>query len=391
MVQSIPLTCDIPASAIVDHGGLPVTVAVLCHAGQRRILVCRDRNWVSHIAMYFEKGIDPQNIWWLVDRIDICAAAEVGPALAEEMSAQLLRRLQRLLPHRSVVDRLFVCHRERFLSYAVRLPRMAAAAASALDEEYLEKSALLRYYHYNTNLSRGMRPGDVIDEQRASEAVIVASQRLAGDADRAPLPLPPLDCAGVIDSSIFRMFTRRRSSRDYRCREISIQELATLLGLGGGLRESRINNRGERVNFFHYPIGGGIKSTSIFCYCTRVTGMATGVYFYDAVTHSLQPVNMQATIDDLVKTSAYGDALARSAVVLFIVADFYAKTLKYLDRAYRVLVAEAGHLSQNLHLAATAMRMKSCVLMGFDDDALNKLLGLTSGQSAVVSLLTVGK
>jgi len=64
---------------------------------------------------------------------------------------------------------------------------------------------------------------------------------------------------------------------------------------------------------------------------------------------------------------------------------------KYQERTYRYALLEAGHLGQNVYLAATAMGMGACAVGAFLDDGLNAMLEVDGQQEAAVYMLSVGK
>ncbi|HEY68776.1 MAG TPA: SagB/ThcOx family dehydrogenase, partial [Thermoflexia bacterium] len=61
------------------------------------------------------------------------------------------------------------------------------------------------------------------------------------------------------------------------------------------------------------------------------------------------------------------------------------------ERAYRYVLLEAGHIGQNLYLAATSMGLGACAVGAFLDDDLNDLLGLDGKDEAALYIISVGK
>ena len=64
---------------------------------------------------------------------------------------------------------------------------------------------------------------------------------------------------------------------------------------------------------------------------------------------------------------------------------------KYQDRTYRYGLIEAGHIGQNLYLAATSMGLGACSVGAFMDDAINAMLGVDGTEEAAIYMLAVGK
>ena len=69
--------------------------------------------------------------------------------------------------------------------------------------------------------------------------------------------------------------------------------------------------------------------------------------------------------------------LGGADVLLCITGVFARHERKYGAGGYRMLVAEAGHISQNLILAATALNLHARPFGGVYDSLINELLGLT--------------
>jgi SagB-type dehydrogenase family enzyme len=63
---------------------------------------------------------------------------------------------------------------------------------------------------------------------------------------------------------------------------------------------------------------------------------------------------------------------------------------KYGPRAYRLALLDVGHVSQNIHLVATAIGLNVCATAGFIDDELDGALGLDGIDVATMLTVLVG-
>jgi SagB-type dehydrogenase family enzyme len=63
---------------------------------------------------------------------------------------------------------------------------------------------------------------------------------------------------------------------------------------------------------------------------------------------------------------------------------------KYRERAIRYLFLDAGHICQNLMLAATALGLGSCPVGAFFDNEVEQLLQVDGEEEAVLYLAAVG-
>ena len=64
---------------------------------------------------------------------------------------------------------------------------------------------------------------------------------------------------------------------------------------------------------------------------------------------------------------------------------------KYLDRAYRYIYMDAGHIAQNLYLAATGLGLGCCAIGALYDDEVNRLVGIEGTGETAVYICTVGR
>jgi SagB-type dehydrogenase family enzyme len=66
-------------------------------------------------------------------------------------------------------------------------------------------------------------------------------------------------------------------------------------------------------------------------------------------------------------------------------------TYRYGERGYRYLHLDAGHVCQNLYLAAEAIGCGACAIAAFEDDEVNRVLGLDGEHRFAIYLGAVGK
>jgi SagB-type dehydrogenase family enzyme len=84
------------------------------------------------------------------------------------------------------------------------------------------------------------------------------------------------------------------------------------------------------------------------------------------------------------------EMLAGAAALVCLTGCFPRHERKYGEGGYRMLVAEAGHISQNLVLAATALGLSARPFGGVFDDVLNSALGLEGPDEQFLLAVLVG-
>jgi SagB-type dehydrogenase family enzyme len=80
-----------------------------------------------------------------------------------------------------------------------------------------------------------------------------------------------------------------------------------------------------------------------------------------------------------------------SAVTFIWAAVVKRMAWRYVERGYRYLFLDAGHVCQNLYLAAEAVGCGACAIAAYHDDLLNQALGLDGENIFAIYLASVGK
>jgi SagB-type dehydrogenase family enzyme len=124
----------------------------------------------------------------------------------------------------------------------------------------------------------------------------------------------------------------------------------------------------------------------------NVSGLTPGLYRFLALEHALVEENPRADFADRLAEACLGQETVKTCAATFIwTALVYRMTYRYGERGYRYLYLDAGHVCQNLYLAAEAIGCGACALAAFSDDDVNRLLGLDGESRFAIYLGTVGK
>lgn len=175
----------------------------------------------------------------------------------------------------------------------------------------------------------------------------------------------------------------RRSRREYSGEPLSLEELSRLLHAAQGITEPQTQHRAA-------PSAGALYPIEVYLAVQDVTGLSSGIYHYAVQTHALEFLRPGDFRQSMMETGV-GQAHLGNANVCFILSAIFQRTRwKYHERTYRYLLLEAGHIGQNLCLAATAMGLGACPVGAFLDDDLNALLGLDGQNEAALYILATG-
>ena len=163
----------------------------------------------------------------------------------------------------------------------------------------------------------------------------------------------------VFEDSMIANLLARQSTREFNGVPIPISKLGFLLKLASGIKPHNLNGRSQneilRLSRF-YPSGGGLYATRIYVDALNVEGLPLGIWRYNPLKHSLDLVN-EAPIDRdrLYNCNIKSLGSESPSCVLLVSIKPKISVLKYKEHAWRVLLMEVGHLSQNVLLVATGL------------------------------------
>lgn len=266
-------------------------------------------------------------------------------------------------------------------------------AAGAADRAYLEGS---KYAVPAAGADQQPRPAALVDR---------ASSRGPASAHTPPATPVPLPDPAPLRMPLGEVLGRRESGYGDYGGALELPDLATVLAHGAGANARRPVE--TPYGTFHrrtYPSPGALYPTGVLVNAWDVTGLEPGLYLYSAEGHELVPLGpplARATLAEAAPGFVPGEPADGTAapgsiqvgtvpVALLLVGDLPALRPKYGLRALRLLLQEAGHLAQNLVLAATALGSPSVPVSAFSDDDLSTAVHLDGIDRFVATLVPLG-
>lgn len=204
-----------------------------------------------------------------------------------------------------------------------------------------------------------------IREYTESSRLPVAS----GDVLELPNPNDP--------SPLVTLQNARRSCRSFAPTPITLEQIGHVLTTSYSLPRHAT------------PSAGGLYPIKVYLVVTRdQVGLQAGYYEYDPEKELC--VRYGSDVDlDLLQFAFDSDTLLFGAPVIVVVAaDMERHSGKYSNRGYRYTLLEAGHVSQNVQLAATEAGLSVLEYGGFLDGVLAAELGMD--QPRVMPIVTLG-
>jgi len=215
------------------------------------------------------------------------------------------------------------------------------------------------------------------------------------------IPQPPAQKELPTDAQIFKLikpdeFTidtgafidalkNRQSRRSYTAEALSLEELSFLLWAVQGVRPGLDRMR-------NVPSAGCCHPLETYLYIQRTDGLKPGLYRYLPVEHALLLLNPDDSLIDQFTAACLNQDMVRESAVLFIwTAVPYRMEWKYCISAARLVAMEAGHVCQNLYLAAEAAGLGTCSIGACLNGQMDTLLGVDGQDEFAVYLSAVGK
>jgi SagB-type dehydrogenase family enzyme len=243
-----------------------------------------------------------------------------------------------------------------------------------------------RFVHAATK--KGVFPGGGLAVEEVLRLVTDEDYRSFPDADKVPLL-----CTSVLDSvaPLNAILRARRSYREYEGTPIQRVEFDNLLETACGITGA-IEWAGRSVKLRAYPSSGGLYAVEVYPVVFAVDELQAGVYHYQAKERVLEivrpKIDQRSFVDAALPEER--EMLSGVATMICLVAEFPRHERKYGEGGYRMLVAEAGHISENLILVATAMGLAARPFGGVFDELLNRELGFDGDEEQFLLSVIVG-
>ena len=196
-------------------------------------------------------------------------------------------------------------------------------------------------------------------------------------------PLRPPE--GREPADLWDILARRRSLRQYQDRYLTQEELAALVWA----------TQGVTLASQHYllrtaPSAGALYPVETYLAIHKVEELEPGIWHLNLPEFSLELLQDLDARQPLVQ-ACLGQRFMGEASVAFIWTGVLNRAMwKYRERAIRYIFLDAGHICQNLMLAATALNLGCCPVGAFFDEEVESLAGVDGVEEVALYLAAVG-
>ena len=177
-----------------------------------------------------------------------------------------------------------------------------------------------------------------------------------------------------LNNHILKVLAQRKSSRVFTRDPVTLPELSFLLWAQQGIR----GLRGKTYATLRTVACGGARH-EFECYIAvlNVEGLKTGLYHFLPMTHEMEflsaPSKLKQTMGTVLAEQTW---CGKAGAVFFYSVVPYRAEWRYSASAHRVALIDAGHITQNLYVACSALDIGTCAIAALDTDACDALFGL---------------
>ena len=196
------------------------------------------------------------------------------------------------------------------------------------------------------------------------------------------LPKPQFD----EDTNFWNVIINRHSSRRFLNESLSLMDLSLLLfGMTG------ITRIAPQIEYRTIPSAGGLYPIETYPIVNNVDTLEKGIYHYNIPEHSLELLNEGDYRQNMAKGCLDQSIAYNSAVNFIWTAVIERSKWKYLQRCYRYIYLDTGHIGQNFYLIAEALGFGACTIGAIYDDELNNMLNIDGVNETAIYVGVVGK
>jgi SagB-type dehydrogenase family enzyme len=262
--------------------------------------------------------------------------------------------------------------------------------AAALDERLAQQwewGASAGLFHFGIHDTAYASPEQIHGAVAARMAVTAPVELHAQPSpDALRLALPDRD------HPLLAAMRARRSRRRFADTELPRAALRDCLFAGFAIVGFGVDDDpdAEPLPLKLSPSGGARNPFEAYVCARRVAGLAPGVYHYTGIDHALVAVDETPPprFAGLLGGQSWFD---QAGALILLVAHFGRTQRKYPHPgALRVVLLEAGHIAQNVLLAAGTHRLAAAPTCAVSDRALEQLCGLDPLAQAVVHVVALG-
>jgi SagB-type dehydrogenase family enzyme len=239
---------------------------------------------------------------------------------------------------------------------------------------------------YPSFIGRQTQGGRRLDASKELKYSSIRAVKRNAHCPSVGLPSPALPETSLADA-----VCDRRSGRTFADEALSLAEIGTILHTAYGVTHRSSQDGEGGFRFRAVPSGGALYPLDLYVVPLRAQELARDLYHYDPLRHSLELLHRGRLEEQLGGLTVYPELVEPAGAIVFVTAMFWRTRFKYGLRGYRFALLEAGHLGQNLMLAAAAFELAAVPIGGIYDARVDEFLEIDGVNESVVYAFSIGK
>jgi SagB-type dehydrogenase family enzyme len=249
----------------------------------------------------------------------------------------------------------------------------------------------MEQYHESSKLHRSLvvreLPGVIVIERTPNVgATVTRSTKRYGH-----LPRIALDPPAQLGEGLGDLLSRRRSRSEFSGEPIAFAGFSALAFAAMGVTRSVPTHGGGLQTFRAAPSAGAMFPIEMYAAVRSVEGLTAGIYHYDPLEHAVELVRDAGAVEAFAGAFPLPLPVETAACTFVLASVFWRSRFKYGQRSYRFALLEAGHIGQNVLLAAEALGLGAVPVGGFYDATVDELLGIDGVTEGSVYTVAVGR
>jgi len=185
----------------------------------------------------------------------------------------------------------------------------------------------------------------------------------------------------------------RKSRRKYSSESVTLQEISFMLWATQGVRKIvPAYSKTGKATLRTVPSAGARHPFETYLAVSNVDGIEPGIYRYSALNHTLAYLFQEENLQTKLTKASVGQSFVGNAPVTFIWScKPYHGEWRYMGESHKVMLLDAGHVCQNLYLAAEALQLGMVAIGAYSQKLIDELLHLNGEEEFVIYYAPAGR
>ena len=222
------------------------------------------------------------------------------------------------------------------------------------------------------------------DQQLGRRQPPLVKEPMGGKRIRLPQDFEDL----AIENDFLKVINTRRSHRVYSQKKVSLLQLSYLLWCAQGIQSIRGKSY---ATLRTVPCGGARHEFECYLILQNAEGVQDGLYHYLPWYHELECLqacdDLKGRIDRALDEQVWADQA--NVIFLFSYVCYRAEWRYGIDAA-RMVMADMGHVSENVYLACTSIGLGACGIGSLDGTYCDQLFGLDGKEEFMIYAMSAG-